>query len=288
MLTEMFCAYDDFCLSFDRELAARALPPRRHAGGRPPEMWMSEVMTILTLFHESRMRDFKHFYLDVVCQQMRGAFPSLVSYPRFVTLTSRAVVYLVAFALRHGVGRCTGVSFVDSTKLPVCDLRRASRHRVFAGLAAMGKTGAGWFFGFKLHLAISDQGELLGMALTPGNVDDRNRSVIQKLTARLFGKLAGDKGYIDQKLFWELYERNLELITTIRKNMKNKLMLIENRAVYRARGIIETVNGVLKEGLHIQHTRHRSPMNFISNLFAGLCAYSFRPQKPTATVQGLA
>jgi transposase len=30
-----------------------------------------------------------------------------------------------------------------------------------------------WFFGFKLHLVVNEEGELLNVHLTPGNVDDR-------------------------------------------------------------------------------------------------------------------
>lgn len=287
MLTEMFCAFDDFCALFDRELAARALPRQQHhAGGRRAEMHPSEVMTILALFHTSHYRTFKHFYLEEVRPHLRREFPALVSYSRFVELEKRAASYLAAYLVWRGLGRSTGVAFVDSTILPVCNIRRAGWHRVFRGMATFGKTGAGWFYGFKLHLVANDRGELLGVALTPGNSDDRNRNVIASITRGVTGKIAGDKGYLDQKLFWELWHRQIELITPIRRNMKNKLVRMENQAVYRARGLIESVNHVLKDILHIQHTRHRSPTNFLSNLFAGLCAYRFLAHKPTASVHG--
>ena len=56
----------------------------------------------------------------------------------------------------------------------------------------------GWFFGFKLHLVVNDQGELLGCYLTAGNIDDRQP--VLHLARNLFGKLIGDKGYISQEL----------------------------------------------------------------------------------------
>lgn len=127
-----------------------------------------------------------------------------------------------------------------------------------------------------------------GRASATGGAGQQGRNRCAKTTRRVWGKLAGDKGYLDQKLFWELWARNIELITTIRSNMKNKLVRLENRFVYRARGLIESVNHMLKDILHIQHTRHRSPMNFLSNLFAGLCAYAFLDHKPTAAVNGTA
>ena len=213
----------------------------------------------------------KHFYQDYVREHRVDAFPGLVRHSRFVELEKRALLLLSAFLTRH-LGRCTGVSYVDSTPLPVCHVRRGTRNRVFAGLARFSKTTSGWFFGFKLHLAVSDRGELLGFALTPANVDDRNRDVMARLTARIFGKLAGDKGYIDASLFWELYDVGIELITSIRKNRKNKLSLLENRFVHRARGVIESANHVIKDVLHAQHTRHRGALNYLTNLMAALCA----------------
>jgi len=70
-------------------------------------------------------------------------------------------------------GRCTGISFVDSTGLAVCKNKRIERNKVFKGIAKRGKTTMGWFYGFKLHLIINHKGELLSFIVTPGNVDDR-------------------------------------------------------------------------------------------------------------------
>lgn len=137
----------------------------------------------------------------------------------------------------------------------------------------------GWFFGFKLHLIINDRGELLAVYLTPGNTDDRQP--LEAMTQNLFGKLFGDKGYISQALFERLYERGLELITTLRKNMKNSLMLLEDKLLLRKRFIIETVNDQLKNISQIEHTRHRKPANFAVNLVAGLVAYQRQPKKPS-------
>ena len=74
----------------------------------------------------------------------------------------------------------------------------------------------GWFYSFKLHLIVNDQGELLAVYVTPGKTDDRKALGI--LTQNLFGKLFGNKGYLSQALFERLFEQGVELITTIRKN----------------------------------------------------------------------
>ena len=158
-------------------------------------------------------------------------------------------------------------------------MKRMKRHRVFAGLAATGKTSMGWFHGFKLHLVINDRGDLLALALTAGNVDDHQP--IPMLTEDLWGKLFGDKGYISKRLFEKLLGRGLKLITQIRKNMKNKLISLEEKILLRKRSLIETVNDQLKNVCQIEHSRHRSPANFLAHLLAGLIAYAKKPKRPS-------
>ena len=137
----------------------------------------------------------------------------------------------------------------------------------------------GWFFGFKLHLIVNDQGEILAFQLTPGNVDDRKP--VPKMSEKLFGKLFADRGYISKDLFEQLYNEGVMLITTIRRNMKNRLMLLEDKLMLRKRSIIETINDQLKNISQIEHTRHRSFANFVVNLLAGLIAYALQDKKPS-------
>ena len=94
--------------------------------------------------------------------------------------------------LRSCFGKCSGISFMDSTCIKVCHNRPINQHKVFEGLAARGKTSVDWFFGFKLHLVVNDRGELLNIILTPGNTDDR--VPVAKLLQQLFGKVLADKG----------------------------------------------------------------------------------------------
>jgi len=200
-------------------------------------------MTIVIHFHQSGYRDFKDYYTKHVHAHLRSEFPQLGSYSRFVTLMQRVVLLLLAYAQAR-CGTCTGISFVDSTALRVCTNRRINRHRVFAGLAARGQCSLGWFYGFRLHLVINDYGEILAFTLTPGNADDRKP--VPKLVKVLFGKLFGDKGYLSQPLFKTLLEQGIQLITGIKANMKNRLMLMSDKLLLRKRYIIETINDQLK------------------------------------------
>ena len=127
----------------------------------------------------------------------------------------------------------------------------------------------GWFYGLKLHLVVNDCGEILACQLTPGNVDDRKP--VPVLSRRLFGKLIADRGYISQPLFEQLLETfNVQLITQLKKNMKNRLMPLVDKLLLRKRAIIESVIDQLKNISQIEHTRHRSPINAFINIIAGL------------------
>jgi hypothetical protein len=215
-----------------------------------------------------------------VLERLRGEFPGLVSYTRFVEFIPSALLPLAIYLRTRCFGICTGISFIDSTSLAVCKNPRIHTHKVFVGLARRGKTSTGWFFGFKLHLIFNDQGELLNLMLTPGNIDDRKP--VPQMVRQLFGKLFGDKGYLSRKLFEELLRTfNVHLITGIRSNMKNQLMPLMDKLLLRKRAIAETIIDQLKNISQIEHSRHRSPVNFLVNLLSGLIAYSLQPKKPS-------
>lgn len=275
--TELFCVVDDFCREFEPLWHQRQISDGRRRRRRNTRLSLSERMTIVIAFHSSSYRNFKHFY-SMLLARHRADFPELVSYPRFVRLMPTLLVPLCAY-LQTCCGRQTGIAFVDSTALAVCGNKRIRRNRVFRGIAKLGKTTMGWFFGFKLHLAINECGDLLAVQLTPGNTDDRQP--VPHLTRKMFGKLFGDKGYISADLFHSLWKRGVHLITSLRRNMKNALMPLMDKILLRKRSLIETVNDQLKNIAQIEHTRHRSVLNFMVNLVAGLVSYTRQPKKPT-------
>jgi hypothetical protein len=276
----IFCDIDDFCLLFEPAWHKQLLETRqRH---RASTLSLSEVMTIIVLFHQSNYRNFKSFYTEHVFKHLLWAFPRLVSYNRFVELMPSALVPLCGY-LQSRKGNCSGISFIDSTSLKVCHNRRIHSHQVFAGCARRGKTSVDWFFGFKLHLVTNDCGELLSLRLTPGNVDDRRP--VPELVKGLCGKLFGDKGYISQTLFEMLFEQDVQLVTRLWRKMKNRLVSMFDKIMLRKRAIIESVMDQLKNISQIEHSRHRSVANFFVNLVAGLIAYTFREKKPSLNIR---
>lgn len=275
-ITEIFCDIDDFCKHYLKQRSVYLLPNPDRKRDRKSKMSMSEIMTIIVLFQMSHYRTFKDFYQNCVLGDMKSYFPKVLSYERFVAIKASAMVLLSAY-LFSKAGRHTGLYYLDSTTLSVCHNKRIYRHKVFRGIAQRGKTTMDWFFGFKLHLVINQLGEIVSFCVTKGNRDDR--CVVEQLTKNLTGLAAADKGYINKNLAERLEKRELRLITKVRKNMKKKMLSAFETFFLNQRNIIETMIDQLKALYHIQHTRHRSPFNFLVNILGALIAYAWKPNK---------
>lgn len=281
-LEELFCAVDDFCQIFEPLWHQQLLGDGRKHRQRQRQLCLSEIMTITIAFHQSDYRNFKAYYLEKVSLQWHQAFPKLVSYQRFVEGMPSTLMPLSIY-LHSCFGDCTGVSVMDSTKIHVCHNRRIKKHKVFKELGQRGKTSVDWFFSFKLHLVCNELGELLNIAVTPGNTDDRKP--VLSLLKGLSGKVIADRGYISQKLFEQLLtQMGMQLITKPKRHRKNKLMPLMDKLLTRQRSIIETIIDQLKNISQIEHSRHRSPVNFLVNLVCGLIAYCHQPQKPSLNI----
>ncbi len=226
-----------------------------------------------------------YFYLEKVCKHICHLFPQVVSYNRFVELEREVAIPLALFIKKVLLGKCTGVSFVDSTPLRVCRNQRIHIHKVFKGIAQRGKCSMGWFFGFKLHLICNEKGELLNFMITPGDVDDRKPLEYKAFVEFIYGKLVGDKGYISQNLFQRLFVDGIQLITKLKSNMKGALMSVSDKLLLRKKAIIETVNDVLKNIAQVEHSRQRCFDNFVVNLLGAIAAYCFFPKKPCINVK---
>ena len=127
-LVAMFCDIDDFCKVFEPIYTQRLLHSGQCQRRRQSQLSLSEIMTITVYFHASYYRDFKHYYTEYVAVHLRHYFPDLVSYSRFVDLMPRALGPLCTY-LHTRKGRCTGITFVDSTPLAVCHNKRIGRHQ---------------------------------------------------------------------------------------------------------------------------------------------------------------
>lgn len=281
MLTIIFFHADNFCKQIEKQLAVKLLISSDAVRKKAFKMTSAEVMTISIYYHCSGYKTFKEYYEKHVLIYMTKEFPNLVSYTQFLELRSRMVFFIFIFT-QIFQKPCTGVSFIDSFPLKVCHVRRTSSHKTFKGIARKGKTSMGWFFGFKLHTVINHLGEIVAFALTPGNIADNNSTLLTKITKKLWGKLFGDRGYlINSELFKKLYLDGLQVITRVRSNMENKLMLLADKIILNQRGVVESAGNLLKNTFSLEHTRHRSVLGFFTHVFSAIAAYNFHPNKPS-------
>ena len=241
-------------------------------------------MTILINFHQSNYRTFKDYYQRHVCVYLRWAFPTLVSYNRFVEL-KKEVLECLSLYLYTRLGTCDGISFIDSTRLPVCHNRRIPSHCVFAKEADRGKTSMGWFYGFKLHLLINSTGDLIGVRLTPGNIDDR--APVAELMRQISGKVCGDRGYISAPLREALASQDIDLLYKVRKNMDPLPLSETDKELLKKRTLIASVIRELKSQTQVDHARHRSFENFQVNVVSALIAYTYLEKKPSLKLRYL-
>ena len=281
-LTQIFCDVDDFCKAFIPEWEKMQLENGEKKRKRKRSISTSEIITLIIYYHQSGYGTFKWFYLRYLPKNLSKSFPGAPSYNRFIELLPEIIVPLSIF-MQSRCGKGQGVAFIDSTPLRVCKNLRIPRHQTFKGVAQRGKSSTGWFYGFKLHLIVDDCGEILSFSITQGNVDDRKP--VPSLAKKVIGKLFGDRGYISQKLTKLLAIDDVELITTIRKNMKPRVLEALDAILLRKRSIIETINDQLKNIFQLEHSRHRSLTNYMVNVLACLVAYSYQEKKPSLNLR---
>ena len=281
-LIELFITLDDFCQALDtwkQKQAEYFTQPNRS-----PQLSDSELLTIMVFYQYSGYKCFAYYYQDYVQVYLKSYFPNLVTYPRFVALIPRILPGLYVFLQwQCRQNAQTGIYYIDSKKLPVCHPKRVHAHRVFKDGAAWGKSSTGWYFGYKLHLLINHQGQILRFLFTPANVADNNTTVLQDMLGGLKGKCFGDRGYLT-KLFETFYSQGLSLITKVKKNMKKLPLALDDALKLRKRAVIESINDILMTVFDLEHTRHRSPVNALAHMISALIAYGFYEQKPAVFV----
>jgi hypothetical protein len=275
-ITTLFVCLDDFCKLYEASVKSKLFPSCK-IRQRQGYLSLSEMLLIEVLYHFSPYKNFKYFYIHDILGRHRDKSDKVPCYDRFISLKKE--LFMPLTLLLHSLGgEKTGLYFADSTPIKVCHNKRVSGHKVFNGLATRGKSSMGWFFGFKLHIIINHKGQIMAVKITKGNADDR--LALGDMAKNLRGKCFADKGYIGKKIFADLWQNGLHLITGIRKNMKNHLMPFIDKILLRKRFIIETIFGIMKTDFNLEHSRHRSPINAFVSIIACIIAYTFKTDKP--------
>jgi hypothetical protein len=280
VLVTLFVMIDDLLKAFHAHFGTKLKLPGKASRGRRSGLNVSEWITLGIFRYALQIKDIKHFWRHVY-SHYRQDFPGLPNYQNFVAGINRTapyVILLLQWLLYQNRQQTKDPFFVDATSLKVCENWRISSHKVCEGLAKMGKTTLGWFFGFKLHMVVDGLGNMLSMLITPGNTDDRK--FLLKLFKGLEGVAVGDAGYVSGKAFRELFEQGILFITAMKKNMKRPLDAWQD-GLLTMRQRSEISFSTLKYRLQQAVTVARSAAGYFSRwLYACLSYNLFRMTEP--------
>jgi len=275
-LIELYVEIDDFCKKFTESLNTNQIGKCKPITINTPGLNLSEGLTILIYYHFSKFDCIKHYYLIKSISGFKEYFPKMPSYNRFVErIPEVAVLAIVYLQFKHT--KFAGAGYIDATPLRVCHNKRTNSHKVFKFTANLGKSSMGWFYGFK-HVICDFAGNIIKCKITEGSANDLK--VGAKMMKDLRGKIFADKGYIGKKEFLQLLDNGLILITGIKKTMKNRLLELWDKILLKKRSLIESVYNIMKNSLHLEHSRHRSVVNAGIYYITTLIAYCWKPNKP--------
>lgn len=228
-MTQIYCFVDDYLKAHPRRASWRSSPNCR------PAFTDAEVITIALMQSPLRVASLKQTY-RLIGGNFSGAFPRLCSYKQWVARLHRLcdLIGKMIESARRADGFRFSLYAIDSKPITVC---KPIRHRVVRLLrdegAYFGKTSAGWFFGFKLHVLINIEGWIVSAALTAANVADRETS-IWLAAATDGGILAADQAYGRDETM-EALEREADMLVLTRRRARPKKGLMS-----RVRQPIET------------------------------------------------
>ena len=236
--------------------------------GQQPLLKDSELLTILIWDGLTEPhKNLKSVY-TWVRREYADCFPKLPQYQNFVAHCHRLLPTLVWLLQSVLVGDAP-LRFCDSTMLPVCRLVRADRHRVAKGVAAFGKNHQGWWYGFKLHAAVNERGQLTALCFTPANEYDAQR--MERLVNRATKVVVGDSHYAAspmRKRLWKKYG-----IVVVANNRKRALMTSWQYLLQTMRQKIEATFGKLKEQHFLVTSFPRSVAGYFVHYLRTLLGY---------------
>ena len=281
-LEGLYTLVDDFFKSLIQEEEWKFVETSFY-GKRGPKskLSLSEIVTLNIIRFYIRSSDLKSFY-RLVLDRYSLEFPHMPNYENFLKATNRsyvAMMLFLQFLLHMGRRKCkTGIHFIDSTSLKICQNYNIYRNKTGGGFASRGCSTKGWFFGFKLHGICNDEGFLEEIVFSSGNVHD-SRSM-EVLTEKIRGILVGDAGYlVKEEIFTRIMKKIGTLFIAPRKNMKG-IMTKYQKDLFRRRSKIETIWGILKERFLLETSLARNIIGFFRHYLYAISAWCIRSLFP--------
>lgn len=237
--------------------------------GRPSALSPIEAVTFAALKQKRTIKT------KIAAWETFG-LPARCSYKTFVVALNRwawLAALFIALILQANRQRQHWVKHIDATVIRVGKLKNARNHRTLRGIADYGKTSEGWFFGLKLHLIADLLGNFLSVIITPGNVSDKNVSLVVRLAHDIWGLLIGDAGYVSQRLAQAFnIERVRLLLVKPYKNMRKIATKLQG-LLYGTRMLIERHFRNLKEFYGLETNLPRSVRGYFAHYCSAIFAY---------------
>ncbi len=144
-------------------------------------------------------------------------------------------------------------------------------HKTMAGLASMGKSTKGWYYGLKMTMTRDDRGTILGLKFSDAGTNDRD--LFRQINKGLMGILVADAGYVSSELERDMFiEGQRWVLIRPKRNMK-KLATAWQLAVYRGRFKIEFDFRSLKLFHGLVTSLPRSVNGYLANYLHAVLAF---------------
>lgn len=238
--------------------------------GRPKKISPINAMTLSLYQHTSTRATKKSVYEDFK-EFLQCSYKTLV-----VSMNASALpcLQLIHIIMRLGKKYQHLVKYTDSTDIPVCLKKNADEHRTMAGLASLGRSSKGWFYGLRMTLTRDYDGKMLGVKFASANSNDRE--TFRAVNKDIFGIIVADAGYVSKKLEDDMnIEGKRWILIRPYKTMK-KLMTKWQEDLYNGRFQIEFDFRSLKMFHGLVTSLPRSVNGYLSNYIHALTSFALR------------
>jgi len=267
-IVNVFVMADDFCKIY---FPARKLRSR----GPLPKLTDSEVITM------ELVGEYLGFGTDegihrYFCRHWHHLFPNLPDRSNFVRQCANVWEVKQSFFEYLSGSQDHYLQILDSMPIEVCKFVRAKTSQQFKDSAAYGKWFGQTFFGYRLHLKITDIGMIRQFILAPANEHDI-RYVEPLIAQDRGGWVLADKGYRSKPLQHKLWQqREIYFHTSVRRIDKKTSPLPKQtiRTLTGKRRLIETVAGQLEQRFGIKTTFARDLWHLINRIIRKILSHT--------------
>lgn len=238
--------------------------------GRPRKISRIDAAA-LALYQHASTRATKKSVYDDFKDTLACSYKTLVVSLNQATALCAHLLFLV-MRLNRKMQR--PVKYTDATDIPVCLKKNADTHQTMQGLAELGRSAKGWFYGIKLTITRDRDGRLLAVLFTRANANDRD--ICRTINKDIYGIIVLDAGYVSKALEQDMnVEGRRWLLIKPYKTMK-KMMTEWQEELYQGRFHIEFDFRVLKMFHGLVTSLPRSINGYLANYLHALTSFVLR------------